>query len=84
MTLENVIIKDWGKIDISFGLIYPNVYEIGMSSYSIRLLLVFLEYNYIFILKFKEKWSKVRNGGKQKSGVSLFSTLPHRKMSFLR
>ena len=33
-----MIIKDWGKIDISFGLIYPNIYEIGMSSYSIRLL----------------------------------------------
>jgi len=38
MTPENVIIKDWGKIDISFGLIYPNIYKIGMSSYSIRLL----------------------------------------------
>ena len=38
MTLENEIIKDWGKIDISFGLIYPNIYKIGMSSYSIRLL----------------------------------------------
>jgi len=38
MTHENMIIKDWGKIDISFGLIYPNIYKIGMSSYSIRLL----------------------------------------------
>ena len=35
---ENIIVKDWRKIDLSFGLIYPNVYEIGMSSYSIRLL----------------------------------------------
>jgi radical SAM superfamily enzyme YgiQ (UPF0313 family) len=35
---ENVIIKDWRRIDISFGLIYPNVYTVGMSSYSIRLL----------------------------------------------
>ena len=38
MTHENVIIKDWGKMDISFGLIYPNIYKVGMSSYSIRLL----------------------------------------------
>jgi radical SAM superfamily enzyme YgiQ (UPF0313 family) len=34
----NTIIKDWRTIDISFGLIYPNIYSIGMSSYSIRLL----------------------------------------------
>ena len=38
MTAENLIIKDWRKIDFSFGLIYPNIYKIGMSSYSIRLL----------------------------------------------
>ncbi|MFX0021113.1 MAG: B12-binding domain-containing radical SAM protein [Candidatus Hermodarchaeota archaeon] len=38
MNTENVIIKDWRKIDISFGLVYPNVYKLGMSSYSIRLL----------------------------------------------
>ena len=38
MVNENLIIKDWKKIDISVGLIYPNVYEIGMSSYTIRLL----------------------------------------------
>jgi len=35
---ENLIIKDWRKIDLSFGLIYPNTYQMGMSSYSIRLL----------------------------------------------
>jgi radical SAM superfamily enzyme YgiQ (UPF0313 family) len=34
----NVIVKDWRNIDISFGLIYPNIYSLGMSSYSIRLL----------------------------------------------
>lgn len=38
MTQQNVIIKDWGKMDFSFGLIYPNIYRVGMSSYSIRLL----------------------------------------------
>jgi len=38
MITENIIIKDWRKIDLSFGLIYPNIYRIGMSSYSIRLL----------------------------------------------
>jgi len=38
MSNENLIIKDWRSIDFSFGLIYPNVYKIGMSSYSIRLL----------------------------------------------
>lgn len=38
MFSENLIVKDWRTIDFSFGLIYPNVYKIGMSSYSIRLL----------------------------------------------
>ena len=38
MNRENVIIKDWRDIDLSFGLVYPNTYKIGMSSYSIRLL----------------------------------------------
>ena len=38
MLKENAIIKDWRNIDLSFGLIYPNIYKIGMSSYSIRLL----------------------------------------------
>ncbi len=38
MYRENVIIKDWRNIDLSFGLVYPNTYKIGMSSYSIRLL----------------------------------------------
>lgn len=38
MVSENLIIKDWRTIDFSFGLVYPNVYKIGMSSYSIRLL----------------------------------------------
>ncbi|KON28804.1 hypothetical protein AC481_00085 [miscellaneous Crenarchaeota group archaeon SMTZ-80] len=35
---ENIIIKDWRYIDLSFGLIYPNHYNIGISSYTIRLL----------------------------------------------
>jgi len=35
---ESVIIKDWRNIDLSFGLIYPNNYKLGISSYSIRLL----------------------------------------------
>jgi len=38
MLKENLIIKDWRTVDFSFGLIYPNIYKIGMSSYSIRLL----------------------------------------------
>ncbi|MFX1240755.1 MAG: B12-binding domain-containing radical SAM protein [Promethearchaeota archaeon] len=38
MNTENVIIKDWRKVDFSFGLIYPNVQKLGMSSYAIRLL----------------------------------------------
>ena len=38
MISENFIVKDWRKIDFSFGLVYPNVYKLGMSSYSIRLL----------------------------------------------
>jgi len=38
MTTENIIIKDWRNIDFSFGLVYPNVSKLGMSSYSIRLL----------------------------------------------
>ncbi len=38
MITENIIIKDWRNVDFSFGLIYPNTYKIGMSSYSIRLL----------------------------------------------
>lgn len=38
MYKESSIIKDWRNIDLSFGLIYPNHYKLGMSSYSIRLL----------------------------------------------
>jgi radical SAM superfamily enzyme YgiQ (UPF0313 family) len=38
MISENLIIKDWRTIDFSFGLIYPNIYKLGMSSYTIRLL----------------------------------------------
>ncbi|MFW9880359.1 MAG: hypothetical protein ACFFG0_45380, partial [Candidatus Thorarchaeota archaeon] len=38
MIYENRIVKDWRKIDFSFGLIYPNIFKLGMSSYSIRLL----------------------------------------------
>jgi len=35
---KNIIIKDWGRVDIFFGLIYPNIKQIGMSSYAIRYL----------------------------------------------
>jgi len=35
---ESSIIKDWRHVDLRFGLIYPNIYQLGMSSYSIRLL----------------------------------------------
>lgn len=38
----NTIIKDLRKVDIKFGLIYPNIYSIGMSSYSIRFLYSYL------------------------------------------
>jgi len=42
---ESLIIKDWRKIDLSFGLIYPNTYKMGMSSYSIRLLYFMINSN---------------------------------------
>ncbi|MBY9009777.1 MAG: radical SAM protein [Candidatus Lokiarchaeota archaeon] len=42
---ENLIIKDWRKIDLTFGLIYPNTYKMGMSSYSIRLLYFMINSN---------------------------------------
>jgi len=35
---ESSVIKDWRNVDLTFGLIYPNYYKLGMSSYSIRLL----------------------------------------------
>ncbi|MFX1377982.1 MAG: B12-binding domain-containing radical SAM protein [Promethearchaeota archaeon] len=38
MSTENIIIKDWRKIEFSFGLVYPNTHKLGMSSYTIRLL----------------------------------------------
>ena len=38
MYKESSIIKDWRNVDLTFGLIYPNRYKLGMSSYSIRLL----------------------------------------------
>ena len=45
MPTENIIVKDWRNIDISFGLIYPNLYRIGMSSYTIRLLYYLINSN---------------------------------------
>ncbi|MBD3193620.1 MAG: radical SAM protein [Candidatus Lokiarchaeota archaeon] len=39
---KNIIIKDWRTIDISFGLIYPSNYHIGMSSYSIKYIYSYL------------------------------------------
>lgn len=38
MYKESSISKDWRNVDLTFGLIYPNHYKLGMSSYSIRLL----------------------------------------------
>ncbi|MFX0009143.1 MAG: B12-binding domain-containing radical SAM protein [Candidatus Hermodarchaeota archaeon] len=38
MYRESKIVKDWRNVDLTFGLIYPNLYQLGMSSYSIRLL----------------------------------------------
>jgi radical SAM superfamily enzyme YgiQ (UPF0313 family) len=38
MFRESKIVKDWRNVDLTFGLIYPNIYQLGMSSYSIRLL----------------------------------------------
>ncbi|MFX0011115.1 MAG: B12-binding domain-containing radical SAM protein [Candidatus Hermodarchaeota archaeon] len=39
---QGIIKKDWRYIDLSFGLIYPNHYKLGISSYSIRLLYYFI------------------------------------------
>ncbi|MGB5909842.1 MAG: radical SAM protein [Promethearchaeia archaeon] len=41
----SVIKKDWRKIDLSFGLVYPNYYELGISSYTIRLLYYLINSN---------------------------------------
>lgn len=38
MRRKNLIVKDWRKTDLTFGLVYPNIYKIGMSSYAIRLI----------------------------------------------
>jgi radical SAM superfamily enzyme YgiQ (UPF0313 family) len=38
MQEQNIIIKDWRRIDVSFGLVYPNIYSVAMASYSVRLL----------------------------------------------
>ncbi|TXT62113.1 MAG: hypothetical protein BAJALOKI3v1_670013 [Promethearchaeota archaeon] len=38
----NTFVKDLRNIDIKFGLIYPNSYSVGMSSYSIRFLYSYL------------------------------------------
>ena len=35
---QNIIKKDWRKIKLSFALVYPNIYRLGMSSYAIHLL----------------------------------------------
>ncbi|MFX1494019.1 MAG: B12-binding domain-containing radical SAM protein [Promethearchaeota archaeon] len=45
MSEISVIKKDWRKIDLSFGLVYPNYYELGISSYTIRLLYYFINSN---------------------------------------
>ncbi|MHA1272008.1 MAG: B12-binding domain-containing radical SAM protein [Promethearchaeota archaeon] len=38
MLKEYSIIKDRRNVDFSFALVFPNIYKIGMSSYTIRLL----------------------------------------------
>lgn len=38
----NTIIKDLRNIDIKFGLVYPNIYSVGMSSYSLRFIYSYL------------------------------------------
>ncbi len=35
---QNIIKKDWRSIKLTFALIYPNIYNVGMSCYSIHLL----------------------------------------------
>ncbi len=35
--LQSSIKKDWRKVDLTFGLVYPNTFELGISSYSFRL-----------------------------------------------
>ncbi|MHA1704824.1 MAG: B12-binding domain-containing radical SAM protein [Promethearchaeota archaeon] len=42
MAVSNLIVKDWRKIDITFGLVYLNKLELMLSSYTIRLLYDFL------------------------------------------
>ncbi len=49
MYKESSIIKDWRNVDLTFGLIYPNRYKLGMSSYSIRLLYHLINSNEKFV-----------------------------------
>jgi radical SAM superfamily enzyme YgiQ (UPF0313 family) len=42
MLVNNLIIKNWKKIAVSFALLYPNQLELMLSSYTIRLLYEFL------------------------------------------
>jgi len=42
---KNLIIKDWRNIDLSFGLVFPNQYQLGLSSYTIRLLYFLINSN---------------------------------------
>lgn len=42
MNEVNIIKKDWRNIDLSFGLVFPNQYELGLSSYTIRLLYYYI------------------------------------------
>ena len=34
----NVVKKDWRKVDLRFAFVYPNVYRVGMSSFTTQLL----------------------------------------------
>ena len=38
----NVVKKDWRKVDVKIGLCYPNIYRVGMTGLSLRLLYALL------------------------------------------
>lgn len=45
MSYRSLFVKNWRDIDLSFGLVYPNVRKIGMSSYAMRLLYYIINLN---------------------------------------
>jgi len=38
----NIVKKDWRKVKLKFALVYPNIYKVGMSSFTTQLLYFFL------------------------------------------